>query len=132
MCVGGGGLCKGRRILAQPFLCYLLDLDVSLKLILNWLALTGIFDFSDSMCVVHLRGHKFQVGAGGRTLKRVTDTTTSGRIQPALSRVHIGGLTYSRTANGQYELTRVHQARAVVRYCISTFLYFYVCVTSYD
>ncbi|XP_047472193.1 uncharacterized protein LOC125027270 [Penaeus chinensis] len=69
---------------------------------------------TDSMCVVHLRGHKFQVGAGGRTLKRITDTTSSGRIQPALSRVHIGGLTYSRTANGQYELTRVHQARAVV------------------
>ncbi|XP_063610831.1 uncharacterized protein LOC134784654 [Penaeus indicus] len=69
---------------------------------------------ADSMCVVHLRGHKFQVGAGGRTLKRITDTTSSGRMQPALSRVHIGGLTYSRTANGQYELTRVHQARAVV------------------
>nr|XP_027232336.1 uncharacterized protein LOC113823838 isoform X3 [Penaeus vannamei]XP_027232337.1 uncharacterized protein LOC113823838 isoform X3 [Penaeus vannamei] len=69
---------------------------------------------TDSMCVVHLRGHKFQVGAGGRTLKRVTDTTSSGGTQPALSRVHIGGLTYSRTANGQYELTRVHQARAVV------------------
>ncbi|XP_042856756.1 zinc finger CCCH domain-containing protein 3-like isoform X2 [Penaeus japonicus] len=69
---------------------------------------------TDSMCVVHLRGDKFQVGAGGRTLKRVTDTARSGGTQPALSRVHIGGLTYSRTANGQYELTKVHQTRAVV------------------
>lgn len=81
------------------------------------------------MCVVHLRGDKFQVGAGGRTLKRVTDTARSGGTQPALSRVHIGGLTYSRTANGQYELTKVHQTRAVVRY-LHYFIYF--CVFSFD
>lgn len=65
-----------------------------------------------------LRGEKFHLTAGGRTLQRVRDSTPA---KSSLPRVHIGGLTYSRTRTGLYELTKTHQARAVLRY-IHTYL----------
>ncbi|XP_045121629.1 uncharacterized protein LOC123510484 [Portunus trituberculatus] len=65
----------------------------------------------DSTCTVLLRGEKFHLTAGGRTLQRVKDSTAP---RSSLSRVHLGGLTYSRTRTGLYELTKTHQARAVL------------------
>ncbi|KAG7164927.1 Zinc finger CCCH domain-containing protein 3-like [Homarus americanus] len=69
---------------------------------------------SENECIVWLRGDQFQLSAGGRTLKRVKDGSASSFSKHSLPRVHIGGLTYSRTKAGQYELTQTHQARAVV------------------
>lgn len=65
----------------------------------------------DSTCTVLLRGEKFHLTAGGRTLQRVKDSSSS---RSSLPRVHLGGLTYSRTRTGLYELTKTHQARAVL------------------
>ncbi|KAG0719586.1 Zinc finger CCCH domain-containing protein 3 [Chionoecetes opilio] len=65
----------------------------------------------DSRCTVFLRGEKFHLTAGGRTLQRVKDSTPA---RSSLPRVHLGGLTYSRTRTGLYELTKTHQARAVL------------------
>ncbi|XP_071524025.1 uncharacterized protein ZC3H3 [Panulirus ornatus] len=69
---------------------------------------------SDSRCIVWLRGDQFLLSARGRTLKRIRDGSDSLPSKHSLSRVHIGGLTYSRTKAGQYELTKIHQTRAVL------------------
>ncbi|XP_064087435.1 uncharacterized protein LOC135202114, partial [Macrobrachium nipponense] len=66
-----------------------------------------------SKCILKLHGNQYSVSAGGRTLTRLESKPLS-TSKPLLSRVHIGGLTYSRTKTGHYELTKAHQARAVL------------------
>ncbi|CAL4070500.1 unnamed protein product, partial [Meganyctiphanes norvegica] len=66
-------------------------------------------DEAGTPCIVHVRGDQFYLGSSGRTLKRIASSTTK-----SVPRVHIGGLTYSQTNSGQYELTQNHQARAVL------------------
>ncbi|XP_053636023.1 uncharacterized protein ZC3H3 [Cherax quadricarinatus] len=69
---------------------------------------------SSTGCIVWLRGDQFHLSAGGRSLKRITKGSEPLDSNHSLSRVHIGGLTYSLTKAGQYELTKIHQARAVL------------------
>ncbi|XP_068218030.1 uncharacterized protein ZC3H3 isoform X2 [Palaemon carinicauda] len=66
-----------------------------------------------SKCILKLHGNQYSVSAGGRTLTRI-ESKPSSTSTPLLSRVHIGGLTYSCTKTGHYELTKAHQARAVL------------------
>ncbi|KAK7086653.1 Zinc finger CCCH domain-containing protein 3 [Halocaridina rubra] len=66
-----------------------------------------------SLCILKLHGQEYHLSAGGRTLLRMTNSRTLP-LGPSLSRVHIGGLTYCHTKSGQYELTKAHQARALV------------------
>lgn len=63
----------------------------------------------DITCTVSLRGEKFHLTAGGKTLQRVMHSPAA---KSSLARVHLGGLTYTRTHTGHYELTKTHQARA--------------------
>nr|XP_045600865.1 uncharacterized protein LOC123759687 isoform X2 [Procambarus clarkii] len=68
----------------------------------------------NSGCIVWLGGDQFHLSFGGKTLRRITKGSETLPSDHSLSRVHIGGLTYSRTKAGQYELTKIHQARAVL------------------